>query len=147
MPEQAPNLPFSAAVRTACASGKDIINLGIGQPISEPLSILSKQVSSMGMARNTPLWVAELRQTVSDDIKMRYQQDVSQSYPDFGNDVYRHDAAGGRTGDSNTNPAFPIYQWRLIIAGQQPYLMGLSQNALFTQKMCCRKSRTRPVLF
>ena len=74
---------FSVLARAGqlAASGKDIINLGIGQPdFRTPDHIVEAGIKALqdGAHGYTPsMGLPELRQTVSDDIQNRYHQHIS----------------------------------------------------------------------
>ena len=131
---------FSVLARAGqlAASGKDIINLGIGQPdFRTPQHIVEAGMKALqdGAHGYTPsMGLPELRQTVSDDIKMRYQQDVSpeliQIVPGGKPVMFTAMMLLGGAGQEilTPDPAFPIYQSAINYSGATAVPYGLIEE-------------------
>ena len=131
---------FSVLARAGqlAASGKDIINLGIGQPdFRTPDHIVEAGIKALqdGAHGYTPsMGLPELRQTVSDDIQNRYHQHIS---PDLiqivpgGKPVMfaAMSLLGGEGKEILTpDPAFPIYQSAINYSGAKVVPYGLIEE-------------------
>ena len=131
---------FSVLARAGqlAAEGKDIINLGIGQPdFRTPDHIVEAGIKALqdGAHGYTPsMGLPALRQTVSDDIKMRYGQDI---HPDViqivpgGKPVMfaAMSLLGGQGREILTpDPAFPIYQSAINYSGATVVPYGLIEE-------------------
>ena len=131
---------FSVLARAGqlAAEGKDIINLGIGQPdFRTPDHIVEAGIKALqdGAHGYTPsMGLPALRQTVSDDIKMRYGQDI---HPDViqivpgGKPVMfaAMSLLGGHGREILTpDPAFPIYQSAINYSGATVVPYGLIEE-------------------
>jgi len=131
---------FSVLARAGqlAASGKDIINLGIGQPdFRTPDHIVEAGIKALqdGAHGYTPsMGLPELRQTVSDDIQDRYHQHIS---PDLiqivpgGKPVMfaAMSLLGGEGKEILTpDPAFPIYQSAINYSGAKVVPYGLIEE-------------------
>jgi len=131
---------FSVLARAGqlAASGKDIINLGIGQPdFRTPQHIVEAAIKALqdGAHGYTPsMGLPELRQTVSDDIKMRYHQEVSPELIQIvpGGKPVMFTAMmllGGEGREILTpDPAFPIYQSAINYSGAKVVPYGLIEE-------------------
>lgn len=131
---------FSVLARAGqlAASGKDIINLGIGQPdFRTPEHIVEAGIKALqdGAHGYTPsMGLPELRQTVSDDIKMRYGQDVSpnliQIVPGGKPVMFAAMSLLGGAGREilTPDPAFPIYQSAINYSGATVVPYGLIEE-------------------
>ena len=131
---------FSVLARAGqlAALGKDIINLGIGQPdFRTPDHIVEAGIKALqdGAHGYTPsMGLPELRQTVSDDIQNRYHQHIS---PDLiqivpgGKPVMfaAMSLLGGEGKEILTpDPAFPIYQSAINYSGAKVVPYGLIEE-------------------